>query len=48
MVTKQWDYMGKWREGKNLIMFKNPMYAWFVCPHTEEIKKIKLDDGCKT
>lgn len=45
MKIKQWDYVGKFREGKSKIMMNNPLYAKYVCPHTEEIKIIKLDNG---
>ena len=42
---KQWDYIGNFREGDNETLYKNPLYAKYVCPHTEEIKLIKLDCG---
>ena len=45
MKNKQWDYIGLFREGKEMILVHNPLYAKYVCPHTEEIKLIKIDNG---
>ncbi len=44
---KQWDYIGLFREGLDEIAFKNPLYAKYVCPHSGEIKLIKIDDGLR-
>lgn len=44
-MVKQWDYVGNYRIGIYDIAGRNPMYARFVCPHTEEVKEVKIEDG---
>jgi len=41
---KQWDYLGNFREGNNPIQSLNPLFAKYACPHTEQIKKILIQE----
>ena len=41
----QWDYVGNFSMGPELVMAYNPKYARFVCPYCNRIKNIKIREG---
>ena len=46
-MKKQWDYVGNFTYGDEVVMMNNPKYARYVCPHTKEVMDIKIKEGEK-
>ncbi|KKL94851.1 hypothetical protein LCGC14_1860560 [marine sediment metagenome] len=38
----QWDYVGNYRIGEDIIMMNRPKYAKWICPYCEEEKLVNI------